>query len=84
MVFYFHLVCFNFFISYSVLPFYLVYVFQFLCLFFLLLFSEVFIKMMTNWFWFNKKELLLQGWKGAFLNVCFIDVVIAIFYIKLK
>ena len=42
MTFYFHLVCFNFSIFYSVLPFHLVYVFQFL--FFVVVLSEVFIK----------------------------------------
>ena len=44
-IFYFYLVCSSFSISYSVLPFHLVYVFQFLHLFFLLLFiSQTFIK----------------------------------------
>ena len=41
----FYLVCFPFSISYSVLPFHLVYVFQFVHLFFLLMFiSQTFIK----------------------------------------
>ena len=37
MIFYFYLVCFTFSISYSVLPFHLVYVLQFLHLFFYVL-----------------------------------------------
>ena len=38
MIFYFYLVCFTFSISYSGLPFHLVYIFQFLHLFFFLMF----------------------------------------------
>ena len=37
MIFYFYLVCFTFYVSYSLLPFHLVYVLQFLCLFFFVL-----------------------------------------------
>ena len=44
MVFYFYLVCFTFSISYSVLPFHLAYVFQFLQLFFSLDVLLIFIK----------------------------------------
>ena len=40
IIFYFNLVCFTFSLSYSVFPFHLVYVFQFLCLFYLLLFLK--------------------------------------------
>ena len=45
MIFYFYLVCFTFSISYSVLPFHLVYVLQFLHLFFFLnVLSQAFIR----------------------------------------
>ena len=46
LIFHFYLVCFTFSISYSVLPFHLVYILQFLCLFSLSLFmfSQAFIK----------------------------------------
>ena len=45
MIFYFYLVCFTFFISYSVLPFHLVYILQFLHLFFFFdVLSQAFIK----------------------------------------
>ena len=44
MIFYFYLVCFTFSISYSVLPFHLVYVLQFLHLSFFNVLSQAFIK----------------------------------------
>ena len=47
MVFYFHLVCFTFSISYSVFPFHLVSVFQFLHLF-LLFFLMFFLKPLSS------------------------------------
>ena len=44
MIFYFYLVCLTFSISYSVLPFHLAYIFQFLPLFFFYIISQAFIK----------------------------------------
>ena len=44
MMFYFNLVCFSFYISYSVLPFHLVYVLQFFRLIFFDVLSQALIK----------------------------------------
>ena len=57
MIFYFYLVCFTFYVSYLMLPFHLVYIFQFLHLFFSDVLSQAFIKHSRKAFGFLYKYI---------------------------
>ena len=58
MIFYLYLVCFTFSISYSVFPFHLVYVLQYLHLFFFDVLSQAFIKCSRKAFVYIYKYVL--------------------------